>query len=56
MNKIAREFVSQDARQFPVRLGSHLASALAGFLAGAAVATIVWLAGWVFSNYFSAVL
>jgi hypothetical protein len=46
MNKLAREFVSQDERQFPVKVGHHLASSLSGFIAGVAVASIAWIAGW----------
>jgi len=52
MNKLAREFVSKEDRKFSMRLGSHLASPLSGFLAGAVVATIVWFAGWVIVRLF----
>ncbi|KKW48366.1 MAG: hypothetical protein UY99_C0004G0021 [Parcubacteria group bacterium GW2011_GWA1_59_11] len=44
MSEIWREFVSLEQRVFAVRLGRHLASALAGFVAGTIVASIIWAA------------
>ena len=41
---IAQEFVSQEQRDFKFKMGHMVASALSGFVAGAVVASIVWLA------------
>ncbi len=42
MNSLARDFVSVEKRLFSFKLGHHVASSLAGFIAGATVATIIW--------------
>lgn len=51
MNFITKEFVANEnrARSFQA---SMVASALAGFVAGAAVASIIFLTGIIFSSYF----
>jgi dolichol kinase len=43
MNKITREFVSNEKREFKFKLGQVLASSLAGFIGGFLVATIIWV-------------
>lgn len=42
MAKILREFVSDEKRSYKFRLGRTIASSLAGFVAGAIAASIVW--------------
>jgi hypothetical protein len=42
MAKILREFVSDEKRNYKFRLGRTIASSLAGFIAGAIVASIIW--------------
>ena len=37
-----RDFVSEEKREFPVKIGKHVASSLSGFIAGVLVATILW--------------
>ena len=45
MNKLTRDFISNERRDFKFKLGSTLASALTGFLAGVISATFVfWVA------------
>jgi len=44
VEKVEREFVSEDPRQYPVHLGKTKASSLSGFIAGAIFASIVWYA------------
>lgn len=46
MNKITRDFVSNEKREFTIRIGSTLASALSGFVAGAVASVIVFLVGY----------
>jgi len=43
MNKITRDFVSEEKREYRFKIGQLLASALSGFLAGVIVASIVWM-------------
>ncbi len=43
---VADEFVSKEERHFAFQIGKDVASALSGFLAGAIVASIIWLAAW----------
>jgi len=43
MNKITRDFVSEEKREYNFRIGNTVASALAGFVAGAIAAIIVFL-------------
>jgi hypothetical protein len=40
--KILSEFVSDEKRDYKFKLGRMIASSLAGFVAGAIVASIVW--------------
>ena len=41
----ANDFISAErAARYQYRLGTHVASSLSGFIAGALVATIIWLA------------
>ena len=42
MNRVAKEFVSDEVRQYKIQVGHALASGLAGFVAGVVFATIVW--------------
>jgi tetrahydromethanopterin S-methyltransferase subunit B len=43
MNNIIRDFVSQEQREYKVKMGGILASALSGFIAGLIVASIIWM-------------
>ena len=43
MDFIKREFVSEDKRNFPFKMGRSIASSLSGFIAGVVLATIVWV-------------
>jgi len=43
MDKIARDFVSQESRDFKFQVGRLIASALAGFVAGVVGASIIWI-------------
>ena len=43
MAKFFREFVSLERRTFNLRFGEFIASSLSGFVAGAVVASIVWI-------------
>jgi hypothetical protein len=42
MAKILSDFVSRENRNYKFKLGRTLASSLAGFVAGAIAASIVW--------------
>lgn len=42
---ILRDFISNEKRDFKVRIGSTIASSLTGFVAGIIVASIIW---WIF--------
>lgn len=44
VEKVGREFVSDDTRQYPVHLGKTKASSLSGFIAGVVLASIIWYA------------
>lgn len=46
MNKLVRDFVSNENREFTFKIGTTLASALAGFVAGAIAAITVVLASY----------
>lgn len=53
MNKILREFVSYENREYPFRIGKTVASALTGFIMGAVATHIIWFTAakhilWVF--------
>lgn len=52
MNPIVKEFVSPELRTQKGIRSSMIASALAGFVAGAAVAAIIFLTGIAFSTNF----
>lgn len=43
--KILRDFISNEERDFKVKVGSTIASSLTGFIAGIIVASIIW---WIF--------
>ena len=43
MNEFSREFVSKEPRTFKFKLGGTLASALAGFVAGVVLTSIIWM-------------
>lgn len=42
MNKVIRDFISDEQRDFQMRVGKLLASSLSGFIAGAVFASIIW--------------
>ncbi|KKU04864.1 MAG: hypothetical protein UX07_C0025G0005 [Parcubacteria group bacterium GW2011_GWA2_45_30] len=42
MNSISRDFISEEPREYGFKLGSTIASALSGFIAGVIVTGIVW--------------
>ena len=42
---ILRDFVSEEQREFKFKIGSIIASGLAGFMAGLVVASIIWMVG-----------
>ncbi|WKZ26275.1 MAG: hypothetical protein QY304_02680 [Candidatus Paceibacterota bacterium] len=42
MDKIVRDFVSQEPRQYKMKIGRTVASSLTGFVVGAVSASIVW--------------
>ena len=42
MGKFFREFVSMEKRSYAMKLGNFTASSLAGFVAGAVVASLIW--------------
>lgn len=42
MNKIFRDFVSTENRNYPHKIGKTVASSLTGFIVGAAAAHLVW--------------
>jgi len=44
MTELARDFTSSELRSYRFSLGTIIASALSGFIAGVAVASIIWFA------------
>ena len=42
---VLRDFVSEENRKFKFKIGSVIASSLAGFVAGLIVASIIWMVG-----------
>ncbi len=46
MNKLIREFVSNENRDFTFKIGNTLASSLAGFIAGTIASIIVFYIGY----------
>jgi len=43
MDKILRDFVSKDPRQYRLKIGRSVASSLSGFVVGIISASIVWI-------------
>ena len=43
MNKITRDFILEERRQYKFKLGQVVASSLTGFIAGAIAASIIWI-------------
>lgn len=43
MNKLTRDFFSEENREYKVRLGGLIASSLSGFICGIIVASIIWM-------------
>jgi hypothetical protein len=52
MSNISQEFVSGERRPYKLALGKINASSLSGFIAGAIVASIIFLTGILLSIYF----
>ena len=52
MNHISKEFVSGERHAYRMVIGKLGATALSGFIAGAVVASIIFLTGILFSTYF----
>jgi hypothetical protein len=50
MTGITRDFTSTELRSYRFSLGTIIASALSGFIAGVAVASIIWFAVFYFMN------
>lgn len=51
LNKIIRDFVSEEKRAYKFKIGKTLASSLAGFVAGVVIATIILVTAYlVFAN------
>lgn len=42
MNKLFRDFVSYENREYPLHLGKTVASSLTGFIMGVIATNIVW--------------
>ena len=47
INKLLRDFVSEEKRIFQFQIGKIIASSLAGFVIGAIVATIILVTGYI---------
>jgi len=47
---ISRDFVSREQRQFTFKIGSVIASSLAGFVVGVIVASVIWAIGFDYLN------
>ena len=43
MNKVTRDFISEENREYKFKFGHLLASSLSGFICGVIAATIVWM-------------
>jgi hypothetical protein len=52
MEKLLRDFVSNEQRTYNFRLGQVVASALTGFLAGLISASIIWMLALYYVNNF----
>ena len=50
MEKLVREFISDDQRQYNFKLGQVVASALSGFIVGVIVASIIWMVAFYYIN------
>jgi len=49
-NNKPNEFIVPGEAKYPVKIGTRIASGLSGFIAGAVVASIIWLAVAYFSS------
>ena len=52
MNRLTRDFVSQEERQFSFKIGEALASALTGFVVGVVTASVIWMLAVYYINSF----
>ena len=43
LNSLARDFISEEQREFKFKIGKTLASALSGFIAGVIFSSIFWI-------------
>ena len=43
MDRLTRDFVSRESRQYKMKIGRTVASSLTGFIFGVAAASIVWM-------------
>lgn len=43
MHKIKEDFISKELREYRFKMGTVLASALSGFIAGVTVASVFWV-------------
>jgi len=43
MDKLTRDFVSREPRQYRMKIGRTVASSLTGFIVGIVSASIVWM-------------
>lgn len=43
MNKLTRDFVSEEKRQYDFKFGQVIASSLFGFICGSVVASMIWI-------------
>ncbi|MCX6761069.1 MAG: hypothetical protein NTZ84_03150 [Candidatus Nealsonbacteria bacterium] len=43
MNKIARDFISEENRQYNFKFGQVIASSLSGFICGSVVVSMIWM-------------
>ncbi|MDA1335128.1 MAG: hypothetical protein O2794_03920 [bacterium] len=50
MEQLSRDFVSTEDRSYPIKIGRVLASALTGFIAGAIVASMIWMVAFYYIN------
>ena len=50
VNKFFRDFISKEKRTYNFQIGKILASSLAGFVAGALVATAILVTGFIIFN------
>ena len=50
INNFLRDFVSEEKRSYHFKIGKIIASSLTGFVAGAIVATIILVTGYIVYN------